>query len=95
MENDVVYAEKTLKVQEKTAQTGSSKDQMSKGSQSTKSDIVCTHYIHGRCRYGFSGQKKDESGNTCKFAHPKICDKLYKYGTHVVLDLILFKFTGE
>ena len=52
----------------------------SKDLQVPKVGLVCKHYIYGRCRFGFSGQKADDSGNVCRFAHPKVCEKLYKHG---------------
>ena len=34
---------------------------------------MCIHYKRGKCRYGASGQE-------CKFKHPKLCQKLIKFG---------------
>ena len=53
-----------------------------KDPQVPKVGLVCKHYIYGRCRFGFSGQKTDDSGNVCRFAHPKVYKKLYKHGIY-------------
>lgn len=39
---------------------------------------TCSFYQKGNCRFGLSGKKN----GTCKFAHPKPCQKLLKHGTH-------------
>ena len=46
------------------------------------SNTLCKHYNKGRCKHGFSGQKRDpESGvERCGWKHPKVCEKLFKYG---------------
>ena len=41
---------------------------------------VCSYFIKGQCRHGFSGKKAVDGKNCCGFLHPKVCDKLFKYG---------------
>lgn len=42
---------------------------------------VCNYYRKGICRHGSSG-KTLWNGLTCKFSHPKKCNKFCKYGYH-------------
>ena len=45
---------------------------------------VCKYYQKGICRHGSSG-KTLWNGLTCKFSHPKKCNKFCKYGYHPLM----------
>ena len=45
-----------------------------------KAETICKHYCKGKCRRGFSRDKAFEGVDRCKWLHPKICSKLFKYG---------------
>ena len=43
---------------------------------------LCRHYKNGRCNHGFSGNKPFNNVEKCAYMHPKVCEKLFKFGFH-------------
>ena len=63
-----------------TRGTQNVKSQESGGSDASQ-DKVCVHLRSGHCNFGRNGQKKDETGKTCAFYHPKkICQQYLRVG---------------
>ena len=50
----------------------------------SKQNSVCKYYRKGICRHGQSGNTA-WNGMSCKFFHPRKCNKFCKYGYHPVL----------
>ena len=44
------------------------------------SEEICSLFRSGICRHGLSGKKPWENTPHCRFYHPRICKKLFKYG---------------
>ena len=43
------------------------------------SEEICSLFRSGICRHGLSGKKPWENTPYCRFYHPRICKKLFKY----------------
>ena len=83
IENDLNFAEavknnsKKLKAEEDDSRKLDPKT-------NERKEEVCKYYRRGQCKFGFSGLKKNKDGETCGWSHPKVCEKLFRYGFHPV-----------